>query len=93
MTDFKVGDVVALITQPWDGRFIVTKVVGSKLVVETWNDWGFFGRLFPLRKYTFSAAMVQYPRVDHDGPKFAGCVSGPEKPPVSDPVAPEVQPL
>jgi hypothetical protein len=52
MTDFKVGDVVALITQPWDGRFIVTKVVGSKLVVETWNDWGFFGRLFPLRKYT-----------------------------------------
>jgi hypothetical protein len=64
MNKFKVGDAVALITQSWNAQFVVTKIAGDKVVVQSWNDYGLWGRMFPVRTYTLHAAMLQLPERD-----------------------------
>ena len=94
MSNFKVGDIVAPITNRWNGKFVVTKISGNKVTVQAWEDWGFFGRLFPLRTYTLPVSFVCVPEQDHS-PGIPGipCNAVEPKPPVSDPEEPKDRPL
>lgn len=91
MTDFKAGDIVALITNPWNGKFLVTKISGSKATVKAWEDWGLIGRFFPLRTYTVPIMFLCVPEKDED-PRVVHRRGTLEKPPVSDPVEPSDKP-
>ncbi len=91
MTDFKVGDVVAIIFQPWS-KVIIKKISGNKAYVWAWMDYGIIGRFFPLTVRAVPLALLTEYKEDR-----LDCAVAPgeifPKPPVSDPVAPEVQPL
>lgn len=88
MTDFKVGDAVATIFAPWQ-KCIVAKVKPDKIKLAAWSNHGLWARFFPIFYVTLPTAFVV--AYVESGPGC--CVPAETKPPVSDPVAPEVQPL
>jgi hypothetical protein len=91
MSNYKPGDVVATVFQPWS-KALVKKIKGDKAYVYVWVDYGFFGRFFPLQVRAVPLTMI-IPYVD-ERPDFPGpCEQPVAKPPVSEPAEEGNKPL